>query len=177
MDLKGSQTEKNLLAAFAGESQARNRYTFFAAVAAAEGYQQIAGLFLETADNERAHAERLLKFLGGIKDTQANLQTAIEGEHYEWTTMYKEFEATARQEGFTEIANALKEIAEVEEFHERRYRALLENIRQGRVFRREGNVRWHCRNCGYVHEGPEAPQVCPSCGYARSYFELLCENY
>ncbi len=190
MELKGSQTEKNLLASFAGESQARNRYTFFASVAKKAGYEQISAIFTETADNEKEHAKRFFKLLQGgdleitaefpagvIGDTAANLAAAAAGENLEWTKLYKEAEETAREEGFPEIADQFKEIAEVEEQHEIRYRKLLDNVKRGRVFKREETVKWICRNCGYVHEGKEAPEECPSCAHPRAYFQLFCENY
>lgn len=189
-ELKGSKTEKNLLAAFAGESQARNRYTYFAEVARTEGYEQIAAIFEETAWNERAHARREFGFLGGgevkiqavyptgvIGDTETNLTAAAAGEHHEWTKMYPEFEKVAREEGFTEIADVFKEIGEVEEQHEKRYLALLKNVEEGKVFKKDRPTKWKCRNCGYVHEGTSAPEKCPACGYPQSYYELLCENY
>jgi len=172
-----SKTEENLKFAFAGESQARNKYTFFAEVARNEGFEQIAAIFEETAANEKAHAERLFEFLKGIGATKQNLKTAIEGEHYEWTQMYPTFEKEARKEGLTEIADTLKEIAEVEEQHEKRYRKLLKNLTEGIVFKKEKVATWKCRNCGYVHEGKEPPEKCPACGYPQSYYELLCENY
>ncbi|MCK4809945.1 MAG: rubrerythrin family protein [Candidatus Omnitrophica bacterium] len=188
--LKGTKTEKNLLASFAGESQARNRYTYFASVAKKAGYEQITAIFLETADNEKEHAKRFFKFLEGgeleitagypagvIKDTAANLEAAADGEHLEWTKLYKEAEETARREGFDEIADLFKEIAEVEEEHEIRYRKLLKNIKEGKVFKKDTVVKWKCRNCGYVHEGEEAPKECPACAHPQSYYELLCENY
>lgn len=190
VSLKGTKTEKNLLASFAGESQARNRYTYFASVAKKAGYEQIAAIFLETADNEKEHAKRFFKFLEGgeleitagypagvIKDTAANLEAAADGEHLEWTKLYKEAEETARREGFDEIADLFKEIAEVEEEHEIRYRKLLRNIKEGKVFKKDTVVKWKCRNCGYVHEGEEAPKECPACAHPQSYYELLCENY
>lgn len=175
--LAGTRTEKNLWAAFAGESQARNKYTYFASVAKKAGYEQIAAIFLETADNEKEHAKRILKFLGGIGDTAANLEAAAQGENYEWTTMYKEFAAVAREEGFTEIAAFFEGVARVEEEHERRFRTLLQNLREGNVFKKEGPVRWKCRNCGHIHEGAGAPKVCPVCNHPQAFFELLCENY
>ncbi|MDQ0285268.1 rubrerythrin [Desulfofundulus luciae] len=175
--LAGSRTEANLKAAFAGESQARNKYTYFASEAKKAGYEQIAAIFQETADNEKEHAKRILKFLGGIGDTAANLEAAAQGENYEWTTMYKEFAAVAREEGFTEIAAFFEGVARVEEEHERRFRALLQNLREGKVFKKEGSVRWKCRNCGHIHEGAEAPKVCPVCNHLQAFFELLCENY
>jgi len=177
MELKGSRTEKSLEAAFGGESQARNKYTYFAAVAKEEGFEQIAATFLETAENEKEHAKKEFDFLKGIGDTKANLKAAAEGEHYEWTEMYPEFERVSREEGFTEIANFFKEVAEVEEQHEKRYLALLKNIEEGKVFKKDRVVRWKCRNCGYVHEGTEAPKKCPACGFPRSYYELLAGNY
>ena len=177
MELKGSKTEQNLLAAFAGESQARNKYTYFAAAAKEEGLEQIAGIFIETAENEREHAKKEFDFLKGIGDTKANLKAAAEGEHYEWTQMYPEFEQTAGEEGFSEIAGFFKEVAEVEEEHEKRYLALLKNLEEGKTFKRDKVVRWKCRNCGYVHEGTEAPDECPACGFPRSYYELMAENY
>jgi rubrerythrin len=177
MDLKGSKTWKNLEAAFAGESQARNKYTYFASVAKKEGYQQISAIFQETADNEKEHAKMALKFMEGIGDTKANLKAAAEGENYEWTSMYKEFAATAREEGFAEIAHFFEKVGEVEADHEKRYLALLENLEQGKVFKKENTVRWHCRNCGYIHEGTEAPGVCPVCRHPQAFFELVAENY
>jgi len=188
--LKGSQTEKNLLAAFAGESQARNRYTFFASAAKKAGYEQIAAIFLETADNEKEHAEVFFKFLEGgdveitasypagvIGDTAANLEAAADGERLEWTTLYQESARVAREEGFGKVAAAFTEIAEVEEQHETRYRKLLANLRDGKVFKRNTVVKWKCRNCGYVHEGTEPPDVCPACQHAKAYYEILAENY
>jgi len=177
MELKGTKTEQNLLAAFAGESQARNKYTYFATVAKEEGFEQIAGIFLETAENEREHAKREFDFLKGIGDTNANLKAAAQGEHYEWTEMYPEFERVAREEGFTEIADFFKEVAEVEEEHEKRYLALLKNLEGEKVFKRDKVVRWKCRNCGYVHEGTEAPKECPACKHTQAYYELMAENY
>jgi rubrerythrin len=188
--IKGTKTEKNLLAAFAGESQARNRYTYFASVANKAGYEQISAIFLETADNEKEHAKRFFKLLEGadveitatypagvIGDVVANLEAAANGENLEWTKLYKEAEDIARQEGFEEIANQFKEIGEVEEEHEKRYRKLAKNIKEGKVFRKDSVVKWKCRNCGYVHEGKEAPKECPACAHPQSFYELLCENY
>ena len=188
--IKGTKTEHNLLAAFAGESQARNRYTYFASVAKKAGYEQIAAIFLETADNEKEHAKRFFKLLEGgeveitagypagvIGDTAANLEAAADGENLEWTTLYSDAEEVARQEGFEDIAVQFKEIAEVEEEHEKRYRKLLKNIREGIVFKRDTVVKWKCRNCGYVHEGSEAPEECPACAHPQAHYELLCENY
>lgn len=188
--IKGTKTEKNLLASFAGESQARNRYTYFASAAKKAGFEQIAAIFLETADNEKEHAKRFFKFLEGgdvgisvsypagmIGDTAQNLEAAAIGENLEWTRLYKEAEETARQEGFEEIAGQFKEIAEVEEEHEKRYRKLLKNVKEDKVFKKDTSVKWKCRNCGYVHEGKAAPQECPACAHPQSYYELLCENY
>jgi rubrerythrin len=176
-NLKGSKTEANIMEAFAGESQARNKYTYFASVAKKEGYEQIAGIFLETADNEKEHAKRLIKFVDLIGNTADNLKEAAKGENYEWTSMYKQFEQVAREEGFNEIADVFREIGEVEEEHEKRYLKLLENIEKGIVFKRDQPVKWRCRNCGYVHEGAEAPKVCPACAHPQSYYELMAENY
>lgn len=188
--LKGTKTERNLLTAFAGESQARNRYTYFASQAKKEGYEQIAGIFLETADNEKEHAKRLFKFLEGgegqvsasfpagiIGNSEENLKAAAAGENYEHITMYPEFAEIADEEGFPEIAQVMRTIAVAEKQHENRYLTLLENIEQDRVFRRDKIVRWKCRNCGYIHEGKEAPEKCPACAHPRAYFELLGENY
>ncbi len=188
--IKGTKTEKNLLASFAGESQARNRYTYFASVARKAGFEQIAAIFLETADNEKEHAKRFFKLLEGgdaeivasypagvIGDTAINLESAAAGENLEWTKLYKEAEETAREEGFEEIANQFKEIAEVEEEHEKRYRKLLRNIEEGKVFKKDNVVKWKCRNCGYIHEGKEAPEECPACAHPQAYYELLSENY
>jgi len=188
--VKGTRTERNLLTAFAGESQARNRYTFFASQAKKEGYEQIAAIFSETADNEKEHAERLFKFLVGgdveiaaafpagiIGNTVENLKGAANGEHYENTTMYPEFAKIAEEEGFNEIAAVFRSIATAEKGHEERYVKLYENIEQGKVFRRENKVIWKCRNCGYLHEGNEPPENCPACDHPRSYYELWCQNY
>jgi len=189
-NLKGTKTEQNLLTAFAGESQARNRYTFFASKAKKEGYEQISGIFSETADNEKEHAERLFKFLEGgeadisaafpagvIGETTDNLKGAAAGENYEYTTMYPEFAKTADEEGFPEIADTMRAIAAAEKQHEKRYLALLDNINNNRVFKREMVVKWKCRNCGYIHEGEEAPEECPACAHAQAYYELLGENW
>jgi len=188
--LKGTKTEKNLLTAFAGESQARNRYTYFSSQARKESYQQIMGVFLETADNEKEHAKRLFKFLEGgeveikasfpaglIGDTKENLRAAAAGENYEHTKMYPEFASVAEKEGFQEIASVFRAIAVAERQHEKRYLNLLENMEKDRVFKRERVVKWKCRNCGYIHEGTEAPEECPACAHPREYFELLSENY
>lgn len=189
-NLKGSRTEQNLLKAFAGESQARNRYTYFASVARDEGYEQISAIFLETADNEKEHAKVFFKHLEGgnveitatypagmIKTTIENLDAAAEGEALEWGTIYPEFEKIAREEGFNEIAGSFKEIAEVEEQHEKRYRKLLKNVAEGKVFRKPEVVKWKCRNCGYVHEGKEAPKECPACKHPQAFYEIIAENY
>ncbi|WP_027717144.1 rubrerythrin [Desulfovirgula thermocuniculi] len=188
--LKGTRTEKNLLTAFAGESQARNRYTFFASQAKKEGYEQIAAIFLETADNEKEHAKRLFKFLEGgeveisadfpagvIGDTLTNLKSAAAGENYEHTQMYPEFARVAEEEGFPEIAAVLRAIARAEVGHEERYRKLIENLEQGKVFKRDQKVTWRCRNCGYLHEGTEPPEVCPACEHPKSYYEVYCGCY
>jgi len=188
--LKGTQTERNLLAAFAGESQARNRYTFSASVARKEGYEQIANIFIETAGNEKEHAEVFFKYLEGgdveitaaypagtVGDTRTNLEAAADGEKFEWSKLYADMEKVAREEGFVDIAASFKEIAEVEEFHEKRYRKLAQNVARGEAFKRSTPVKWHCTNCGYVHEGAEAPELCPACKHARSYYEVLAENY
>ena len=176
-ELKGTQTEKNLWAAFAGESQARMKYDYFAKKAKTDGYVQISQIFEETAMNEKEHAKRFAKFLGIIKDTASNLEAAAAGEHYEWTEMYKEFEATARQEGFVEIADVFREIGEVEEEHEERYLKLAARVKDGTVFKRDTPVKWHCLNCGYVHEGMEAPDECPACAHPRSFYQVMPENY
>jgi rubrerythrin len=188
--VKGTQTEKNLLTAFAGESQARNRYTFFAGVARKEGYEQIANIFTETAGNEKEHAEVFFKYLEGgdveisasypagiIDDTRANLEAAAAGEKMEWSQIYADFQKIARKEGFEHIATSFKKIAEVEEFHERRYRKLAGNVAEGEVFKKKATVKWHCTNCGYIHEGTEAPRECPACKHSQAYYELLSENY
>lgn len=176
-NVKGTQTEKNLLAAFAGESQARNKYTFYAQVAKSEGYEQISKLFLETADNERAHAKQIFKYLGGLGSTMENLKDAADGENYEWTTMYKEFEEVARKEGFNEVADWFREVGEVEEQHEKRYLKLLNNVRDKKVFKRDEQVEWRCLNCGYVHTGTEAPEKCPACFHPQAWYEVHAENY
>ena len=186
--VKGTKTEKNLLTAFAGESQARNRYTFFASQARKEGYEQIGALFLETAQNEKEHAERLFKFLEGgeveiaaafpagvIGDTIDNLKASAAGENHEHTIMYPEFAGIAEEEGFTAIACVFRAIAVAETQHEKRYLALAENIEKGRVFKRETTVRWKCENCGYIHEGTQALAKCPACEHSRAYFQVLSE--
>jgi len=188
--IQGTQTEKNLLAAFAGESQARNRYTYFASVARKEGYEQIAAIFQETADNEKEHAEVFFKYLEGgdveitaeypagvVGGTLANLRAAAAGEKLEWTTLYPNFEAVAREEGFPQIAASFHEIAEVEEYHERRYKILAGRVATDQVFKRTEPIKWKCRNCGYVHEGTEAPTVCPACQHPQAYYEPWAENY
>ncbi|MFH1310380.1 MAG: rubrerythrin [Candidatus Omnitrophota bacterium] len=188
--IKGTKTEKNLLASFAGESQARNRYTYFAGVARKAGYEQISAIFLETADNEKEHAKRFFKFLEGgeveicaeypagvIGDTAENLFASANGENLEWTTLYKNAENVAREEGFTEIADVFKEIAEVEERHEARYRKLLKNVKENKVFEKDTVVKWKCRNCGYIHEAKVAPEECPACAHPQSYYEVFCEPY
>ncbi|HCX64667.1 MAG TPA: rubrerythrin family protein [Eubacteriaceae bacterium] len=176
-DLKGTQTEKNLWAAFAGESQARNKYDYFAGVAKKEGYEQIMGIFEETARNERAHAKLWFKYLDGISTTDENLKAAAQGEHYEWTEMYKEFAETARKEGFDEIADKFEGVLVVEKRHEERYMKLLKNVEEKKVFAKEEDQVWICRNCGHVHTGKEAPGVCPVCDHPRAHFELHCTNY
>ena len=190
MELKGSRTQKNLMTAFAGESQARNRYTYFASKAHKEGYVQISAIFEETANQEREHAKRLFKFMTGgeaqiaaafpfgvIGETVDNLKAAAAGENHEWTTMYPQFAAIAREEGFEDIAAAMEAIAVAEKQHEKRYLALAKNIEKGTVFKKDGAVVWRCRNCGYLHEGPEAPDVCPACAHPQGHFELLGENW
>jgi len=190
MTIKGSETEKNLLTAFAGESQARNRYTYFASQARKEGYEQIAAIFLDTADNEKEHAKREFKFLEGgevrisasfpagvIGDTRANLKAAAAGERYEWTEMYPGFAQVARKEGFGDIAAAFDSIGQAEQGHEARYLALLKNLEENRAFKRDKPVRWRCRNCGYMYEGTEPPKECPACAHPQNFYELLCENY
>jgi rubrerythrin len=190
MELKGTQTEKNLLMAFAGESQARNRYTFFASQARNDGFMQIAAIFEETANQEKEHAKRFFKFLQGgevkiecafpagiVGATADNLLAAADGEHEEWTVAYPGFAQVARQEGFSAVAVVFEKISIAEKQHERRYRAFLENIRNGRVFKRADSATWRCLNCGYVHEGPDAPAACAACAHPQSYFELLAENW
>ncbi|MDR3552135.1 MAG: rubrerythrin family protein [Clostridia bacterium] len=176
-DLKGTKTEKNLQAAFAGESQARNKYTYFASAAKKEGLEQIAGIFQETADNEKEHAKIWFKYLNGIGDTDANLKSAAAGEHYEWTEMYTGFAAEAREEGFTELAALFEMVAGIEKTHDERYQALLANLENGRIFLKDGTVVWRCRNCGFVHVGKEAPEVCPVCKHPQAYFEVVPTNY
>ncbi len=172
-----SKTQDNLWKAFAGESQARNKYEFFAKVAKKEGYEQIAGLFQETADNEKEHADTIIKLLKYLGNTKQNLKEAAKGENYEWTEMYPEFEKVAKQEGFKEAEKYFREVQKVEKHHEERYNKLLKNIEEGKVFKREKVVKWKCRVCGYIWEGKEPPKECPNCGHARDYYELYCENY
>ena len=178
-DLKGSNTEKNLMAAFAGESQARNKYTYYASKAKKEGYEQIAAIFEETAGNEKEHAKMWFKLLcgGEVPDTIANLEDAISGENHEWTEMYKEFALVAEEEGYDEIARLFKAVLEIEHEHEERYRKLLDNIKRETVFKKEESVVWVCRNCGHVHVGKVAPKVCPTCNHPQSYFEIKSNNY
>lgn len=190
--LKGTKTEKNLLTAFAGESQARNRYTFFASVAKKEGYVQIFNIFEETANNEKEHAKRFFKFLEGgnseinvdakfpagvIGDTKSNLLAAAAGENEEWSKIYPEFARIAKEEGFDAVSKVFEEVAKVEKHHEERYRKLAQNIEEGKVFKKEKVMRWKCLNCGYVYEGTEAPQNCPACAHPQGYFELLADNF
>ena len=179
MELKGSKTEKNLMAAFAGESQARNKYTYYASKAKKDGYEQIAELFLETAENEKEHAKIWFKELhgGAIPDTLENLADAANGENYEWTDMYKEFAETAKEEGFDRIARLFEMVGEIERHHEERYRKLIENIEGGLVFSRDDDRIWQCRNCGHIVIGKKAPEVCPVCAHPKSFFEIKKENY
>lgn len=173
----GTQTEKNLEAAFAGESQAHNKYTYFASVAKKQGFEQIADLFLKTAGNEKEHAKMWFKELNGIGDTAENLLAAAEGENYEWTDMYEDFAKTAEEEGFTELAHKFRLVAAIEKHHEERYRALLRNVETAEVFKRSEIKVWECRNCGHIVVGKEAPEVCPVCNHPQSYFEIHAENY
>jgi len=179
MELKGSKTEQNLMVAFAGESQARNKYTYYASKAKKEGYEQIAALFEETANNEKEHAKMWFKELHGgeVPTTAENLLDAAEGENYEWTDMYAEFAKTAREEGFTRIALLFEGVAKIEKEHEERYRKLLENVNNEMVFSKEGEKVWICRNCGHVHVGKEAPKACPVCAHPQAYFEVKADNY
>jgi rubrerythrin len=190
LDLKGSKTEKNLLATFAGESQARTRYTFFASNAKKAGYEQISSIFTETAGNEKEHAKLFFKYLVGgdaeitaaypagiIGSTPQNLKAAAEGEKLEWGTIYPNFARVAEEEGFSEIAETFTMVAKVEVSHEKRYLKLLENVTQGKVFKKDSEIKWKCRNCGYVYTGSEVPDECPVCSHAQSYFEVWCENY
>jgi len=188
--LRGTQTEKNLLATFAGESQARNRYSFFSSAARKEGFEQIANIFTETAENEKEHAKVFFKYLEGgdteimatypagmIKDTKSNLEAAAAGENLEWTTIYADFGKIAKDEGFPEVARSFEQIARVEKFHESRYRKLAANIANSEVFKRKSVVKWHCINCGYIFEGTEPPKECPACRHPQAFYELLAENY
>ncbi len=179
MELKGSKTEENLQAAFAGESQARNKYTYYASKAKKDGYEQIASLFEETAGNEKEHAKIWFKLLqgGSVKDTISNLEDAASGENYEWTNMYPEFAKVAREEGFTDIAILFEGVAAIEKEHEERYKKLLENVKDGLVFSKDGDKIWKCRNCGHIYVGKEAPKVCPVCQHPQAYFEVKAENY
>jgi rubrerythrin len=190
MELKGSRTEKNLLAAFAGESQARTRYTFFSSAAKKEGYEQISAIFQETSDNEKEHAQLFFNHLKGgtaevtasypagmIGKTAQNLKAAADGEKLEWGTLYPGFADVAEKEGFKDVARTFRMVAKVESYHERRYRKLLANVEQGIVFKKDSPIKWKCRNCGHVFEGAEAPEKCPVCSHPRSYFEVWCENY
>ena len=179
MELKGSKTEQNLMTAFAGESQARNKYTFFASQAKKDGYEQIAAIFQETADNEKEHAKLWFKLLNGgaIGSTEENLKAAAAGENYEWTDMYAEFAKTAKEEGFARIAYLFEEVGKIEKEHEERYRKLLENLENGSVFEKDGEVYWICQNCGHIHKGKTPPKVCPVCAHPQSYFEVRAENY
>ncbi len=178
-ELKGTKTEKNLLEAFAGESQARNKYSYFASRAKKDGYEQIAALFEETANNEKEHAKLWFKYLegGAIQDTMTNLKSAAEGENYEWTDMYERMAREAEEEGFTEIAAKMRGVAAIEKHHEERYLQLLKNIEEGVVFTREGDKIWKCRNCGHIVIGKKAPEICPVCAHPKSYFEIAAQNY
>jgi len=188
--VKGTKTEKNLMGAFAGESQARNRYTYWASQAKKEGFEQVSWIFLDTADNEKEHAKKEFKFLEGgeveiqvafpagvLGTTAENIKAAAAGEHFEWTEMYPGFAKIARAEGLEEIAVVFESIAVAEKGHEERYLTLLKNIKEGKVFKREKTMKWRCRNCGYIHEGKEPPKLCPACSHPPAYYELLCENY
>jgi len=188
--VKGTKTEGNLLKAFAGESQARNRYTYFASAARKEGYEQVANIFTETAENEKEHAKVFFKYLEGgdveitasypagvIKDTKANLEEAAAGENLEWTVLYSDFAKIANDEGFPEVARTFEQVAKVEKFHESRYRKLINNLVNGEAFKKKKPIKWHCINCGYVLEGDEAPRECPACKHPQAYYEVLAENY
>ncbi len=177
MELKGSKTEQNLRDAFAGESQARNKYTYFASKAKKEGYVQIAALFEETANNEKEHAKIWFKLLNGIGDTAQNLKSAAEGENYEWTDMYATFAKEAKEEGFDHIAYLFEEVGKIEKEHEERYLKLLSNVEGGLVFSRDGDMIWQCANCGHIHIGKAAPELCPVCAHPKAYFQLKAENY
>jgi rubrerythrin len=188
--IKGTKTEQNLLKSFSGESQARNRYTYFASAARKEGFEQIANIFIETAENEKEHAKVFFKYLeggdleitavypaGAIKDTKNNLEQAAAGENMEWTILYQDFSKTARDEGFPEVARSFEQIAKVEKFHESRYRKLINNVANQEVFKKKNSLKWHCINCGYVIESAEAPRECPACKHPQAYYEVLAENY
>jgi len=188
--IKGTKTEKNLLASFAGESQARNRYTYFASAARKEGYEQIANIFTETAENEKEHAKVFFKYLEGgdveitasypagmIKDAKSNLEAAAAGENMEWTVLYSDFGKVARDEGFEEVARSFEQISKVERFHESRYRKFINNIANSEVFKKKNAIKWHCINCGYIFEGAEAPKECPACKHPQAFYEVLAENY
>ena len=177
MELKGSKTEKNLMTAFAGESEARNKYTYFASVAKKEGYEQISAIFLKTAENEKEHAKMWFKALGGLSDTSKNLAAAAAGENYEWTDMYATFAKEAEEEGFTKLAAQFRMVGEIEKHHEERYRALLSNVEMQKVFEKSEQTMWECRNCGHLVMGRKAPEVCPVCAHPQSYFEVRAENY
>lgn len=177
MELKGTKTEKNLMAAFAGESQARNKYTYFVSVAKKEGYEQISAIFLDTANNEKEHAKMWFKELGGLGNTAENLKAAAEGENYEWTDMYATFAKEAEEEGFTTLAKKFRMVAEIEKSHEERYLKLLNNVDMQKVFEKAEETMWECRNCGHLVIGKKAPEVCPVCAHPRAYFEVRKENY
>ncbi len=190
MEFRGSRTERNLLAAFAGESQARNRYTYFASAAKKEGYEQISAIFLETADNEKEHAKLFFSLLKGgeaeilasypagvVGNTASNLKAAADGENFEWTTLYQNFADAAKKEGFMDAYETFTQVAKAERFHESRYLRLLKNVSEGKVFKKDGPVKWHCRNCGFVFEGKEVPEKCPVCKHPKDHFEVLAENY
>lgn len=177
MELKGSQTEKNLWAAFAGESQAYTKYGYYASRAKKDGFEQISALFAETSGNEKEHAKIWFKLVAGIGTTAENLEAAADGEHEEWTSMYPEFAKVAKEEGFTKIANLFEAVAKIEKEHEERYRLLLANVKDEKVFKKDEKIIWQCRNCGYVCESPQAPQVCPVCAHPQAYFEQLKKNY
>ena len=177
MNLKGTKTEQNLMAAFAGESQARNKYTYFASTAKKEGYEQISAIFAKTAENEKEHAKMWFKLLGGLGNTAQNLAEAAAGENYEWTDMYDGFAKTAEEEGFPELAKKFRLVAEIERHHEERYRALLKNVETAQVFAKSDVKVWECRNCGHIMVGTNAPDICPTCDHPQSYFEVHAENY
>jgi len=180
MELKGSKTEKNLMAAFSGESEARNKYTYFASVAKKEGYEQISAIFLDTANNEKEHAKLWFKYLNGIGDTKTNLKAAADGENYEWegtSGMYPRMAREAEEEGFTELAKKFRMVAEIERHHEERFRALIKNLENNEVFAKAETMVWECKNCGHLHVGTDAPKVCPVCNHPQAYFEVKAENY